>query len=267
VIGSTPGDWLHHSLDDLGLSLVAPIGFVADDMGDDAVILWDGDDDDDERADGDATFEMRRTGMGAGAALEVALHRLGRAGAWTGDCRVVVDGVGVAGREFSSDGAGGPMRGFIAHVDGPFPLIVRAEWPRGDDRFDQMLTMASHVRLTSGLDPFELPGGRRSSITSTSLLLSVAVPGDHDVLDHESTIALRGPGTNWVLRRAEQDLEVVSEPGDAGVASDTTTGVGTLAASVAAGGNRYRVHAEGDDLDLLGAITSSLRYHQFLATI
>jgi hypothetical protein len=257
---------LHHSLDDLGLSLVAPAGFLADDMGDDAVILWDGDADDDERADGDATFEVRRTGMGIGAAMEVALHRLGRAGAWTGDCRVVVDGVGIAGREFSSDGTGGPMNGFLAHLDGPFPLLVRAEWPVADDRRDEMLTMASLARLTSGLDSFEMPGGRRASITSMSLLVSVAVPADHEVLDHDSTIALRGPGTNWVLRRAEQDLEVMAERNDAGIAADVTTGVGTLTAAVAAGGNRYRVTAEGDDLDLLQAITASLRYHQFLMT-
>jgi hypothetical protein len=266
VTSTAPPGWLHHSLDDLGLSVLAPVGYLVDDMGDEAVILWDGSADDDERADGDVVFELRRTGMGAGAAMEVALHRLGRTATWTGECAVVVDGVEVAGRDFASDGAGGPMRGFIAHVDGPFPLLVRAEWPTGDDRREQMLTMASHTRLTSGLDPFELPGGRRSSITSMSLLLSVAVPADHDVLDDGDTIALRGPGTNWVIQRAEQDLEVSAERNDSGIAADVTTGVGTLTATIAAGGNRYRVVAEGDDLDLLRAITASLRYHQFLMT-
>ena len=266
MIPVAPADWLHHSVDDLGLSVLAPVGFLADEMGDEAVILWDGDADDDERADGDPTFELRRTGMGAGASMEVALPRLGRSGAWTGEHELLIDGVSVVARSFSSDGTGGPMRGFIGYLDGPFPLLVRAEWRAGDDRTEQMTTMAAHTRLTSGLDPFELPGGRRSSVASMSLLLSVAVPVDHEVLDHGSTIALRGPGTHWAIARADQDLEVVAERVPTGVAIDMATGVGTLTATVAAGGNRYRVDAEGDDLDLLRAITGSLRYHQFLMT-
>ena len=266
MIRVAPADWLHHSVDDLGLSVLAPVGFLADEMGDEAVILFDGDADDDERADGDATFELRRTGMGAGVAMEVALPRLGRSGAWTGDVGIVIDGVPLAAQSFASDGTGGPMRGFVGYLDGPFPVLVRAEWRAGDDRSDQMTTMAAHTRLTAGIDPFELPGGRRASVSSMSLLLSVAVPVDHEVLDHGSTIALRGPGTHWAIARDNQDLEVVAERGPTGVAIDMTTGVGTLTATVAAGGNRYRVAAEGDDVDLLRAITGSLRYHQFLMT-
>lgn len=266
MIHPVPAGWLHHSVDDLGVSVLAPVGFLADEMGDEAVILFDGDADDDERADGDATFELRRTGMGAGAATEVALHRLGRSGAWTGEHDLLIDGVSVVARSFASDGTGGPMHGFVAYLDGPFPLLVRAEWRAGDDRSEQMTAMAAHIRLIAGIDPFELPGGRRSSIASMPLLLSVAVPDDHEVLDHGSTIALRGPGTHWAIARADQELDVGSEPGPTGVAIDMTTGVGTLTATVAAGGNRYRVSAEGDDVDLLRAITGSLRYHQFLMT-
>ena len=267
MIPAAPSGWLHHSVDDLGVSVLAPVGFLADEMGDEAVVLWDGDaDDDDERADGDATFELRRTGMGAGAAMEVALPRLGRSGSWTGESAIVIDGVPVEARLFASDGTGGPMRGFVGYLDGPFPLLVRAEWRAGDDRSEQMTTMAAHTRLTAGIDPFELHGGRRSSVTSMLLLLSVAVPADHEVLDLGSTIALRGPGTHWAIARADQEIEVVAERGPTGVAIDMATGVGTLTATVAAGGNRYRVVAEGDDVDLLRTITGSLRYHQFLMT-
>lgn len=259
------GEWLHHSIDSLGVSLCAPVGFLAEPLGDERVLLWHGTSDDDERTDRDTTVEFRRTGMTADAAAAVLLSGFGRSGLWTDVGESIVDGLSVPARGFSSDGLGGPMRGLLAYVDGPFPLVIRAEWPVTDNRSAEIMTMLSTIRMTSVLDPIVLPAGRRSSLTSPNLTLSVELPDEVEVIEHLERFVLRGDGWLWVLARAEHDLEVRGTLSTGGVVVNIDSSGEHLAAAVAAGGSRYRVVAEGMDPDLFRRLVESLRYHQFLA--
>lgn len=257
-------EWLHHSIDSLGVSLLAPIGYLVDPVGDEAFVVWDGVDAD-QRSERDVAIELRRTGMAEGAAMAATVSGFGRLGSWTGGIDVELDGMIVVAKLFVSDGLGGPMRGLAVFVDGPFPLVIRAEWADSDDRFEEIVAILATVRMTSTLDPVMLPCGRRSSVTSPALLLSVALPTDAEVIEHLTRLVLRGDGWLWVAARVEQDLECSGARSAGGIAATIDISGQHLAAAVAAGGSRYRVVAEGMDSELFCRLVDSLRYHQFLA--
>ena len=140
-------DLLHFSLDEIGVSVLAPIGYMNDELGDDSVILWD--DPEDYRPDTADTFEVRRLTIRGVAALELCAQRLGRVNRWADDIEVVADGIMCEGRTFLSDGDGGPMKGFLAIVPLEFPVAIRAEWKLDDDRCDEMLMIAKTARFLS----------------------------------------------------------------------------------------------------------------------
>lgn len=252
-------DLLHFSLDEIGVSLLAPIGFLNDELGDDAVVLWD--DPDDYRPDTADTFEVRRLTIRGVAALELCVQRLGRVSRWKDDIEVVADGIICEGRTFFSDGDGGPMMGFLAIVPLEFPVAIRAEWKPDDDRSDEMMAIAASARFLFPRDAH----AAKSSQTHIDFRMSVNVPAGWSRTVSDDHMEMSGPGSRWVLKRATQPaISGTSELLFDDISLTTQTGIGTLWAQVLHTNEEFRVIAEGDDLSTLMEITRSLRFHQFI---
>ena len=250
---------LHFSLDEIGVSVLAAIGYMNDELGDDSVILWD--DPEDDRPETADTFEVRRLTIRGIAALELCVQRLGRVSRWTDDVEVVADGIMCEGRTFVSDGDGGPMKGFLTIVPLEFPVALRAEWKTEDDRCDEMLTIAKSVRFLSPLDGHTA----KSSLTHINFRMSVEVPEGWLGAVSDDRIEISGPGSRWLLRRGSQP-EVV---GTTEVLFDDVSltyhiGIGTLRAQILHTSEEFTVMAEGDDIPTLIEISRSLRFHQFI---
>jgi len=252
-------DLLHFSLDEIGVSVLAPIGFLNDDLGDDSVILWD--DTEDDRPVNADTFECRRISVKGAAALELCVPRLGRVAKWLDQIDLVIDGISCEGRNFLSDGEGGPMRGFIAVVPLDFPVAIRAEWKIGDDRQDEMMALANSARFLSPLDSHP----SKSSLTHVGFRMSVSIPAGWMGEVSQDQIEISGPGSRWMLKRGSGaavngTTELLFE--DISLVSDV--GIGSIQAQVLHTSEEFRVLAEGDDISTLMDISRSLRFHQFI---
>ena len=252
-------DLLHFSLDEIGVSVLAPIGYMNDELGDDSVILWD--DPEDYRPDTADTFEVRRLTIRGVAALELCVQRLGRVSRWADDIEVVADGIMCEGRTFLSDGDGGPMKGFLAIVPLEFPVAIRAEWKLDDDRCDEMLMIAKTARFLSPRDVH----AAKSSLTHIDFRMSVDVPEGWARTVSDDHMEMSGPGSRWVLKRATQPaISGTSEQLFDDISLMTELGIGTLQAQVLHSNDEFRVTAEGDDLSTLMEINRSLRFHPFI---
>ena len=250
---------LHFSLDEIGVSVLAPIGYMNDELGDDSVILWD--DPEDDRPNNADTFECRRLTIRGVAALELCVQRLGRVSRWTDDVEVVADGIMCEGRIFVSDGDGGPMKGFLAIVPLEFPVAIRAEWKLDEDRFDEMLMIAKSARFLSPRDVH----ATKSSLTYIDFRMSVEVPEGWSGAVLDDRIEMAGPGSRWLLKRATQpEISGTSELLFDDISLMTEIGIGTLQAQVLHTSEEFRVLAEGDDISTLMEISRSLRFHQFI---
>jgi len=252
-------DELHFSLDEIGVSVLAPVGYMNDELGDDAVILWD--DPEDDRPDSADTFEFRRLALKGQAARELCVQRLGRVARFVNDTKVVADGIICEGQTFVSDGDGGPMQGFVVIALLEFPVALRAEWKTGDDRLEEMLAIASSTRFLSPRDIHPT----KSSLTHIDFRMSVKVPAGWSGIVTDDRIEMSGPGSRWVLKRATMPaISGASELLFDDISLMTELGIGTLQAQVLHTNDEFRVTAEGDDLSTLMEISRSLRFHQFI---
>ena len=252
-------DELHFSLDEIGVSVLAPVGFMNDELGDDSVILWD--DPEDYRPDTADTFEVRRLTIRGVAALELCVQRLGRVSRWVDDVEIVADGITCEGRNFVSDGDGGPMKGFVAIAPLEFPVAIRAEWKVDDDRRDEMLMIARSARFLSPRDTHVA----KSSLAHIDFRMSVNVPDGWSGAVSDDRMEMSGPGSRWVLKRATQSaISGTSELLFDDISLMTELGIGTLRAQVLHTNDKFLVTAEGDDLSTLMDISRSLRFHQFI---
>jgi hypothetical protein len=250
---------LHFSLDEIGVSVLAPVGFMNDELGDESVILWD--DPEDHRPETADTFEVRRLTIRGIAALELCVQRLGRVSRWTDDIEVVADGIMCEGRTFVSDGDGGQMKGFIAIAPLDFPVAIRAEWKTGDDRQDEMMAMAKSVRFLSPLDIH----ASKSSVTHVGFRMSAGIPAGWTGEVSQDQIEISGPGSRWILKRGSRPaIDGVPELLLEDISLTTHIGIGTLQAQVLHTSEEFRVLAEGDDISTLMDISRSLRFHQFI---
>jgi hypothetical protein len=250
---------LHFSLDEIGISVLASIGFMNDELGDDSVILWD--DPEDYRPDTADTFEVRRLTIRGVAALELCVQRLGRVSRWVDDIEIVADGIMCEGRTFVSDGDGGPMKGFLAIVPLEFPVALRAEWKLHDDRCDEMLMIAKTARFLSPRDVH----AAKSSLTHIDFRISVDIPDGWSGTVSYDHMEISGPGSRWALKRATQPAILgTSEQLFNDISLVAEIGIGTLQAQVLHSNDEFRVTAEGDDLSTLMDITRSLRFHPFI---
>ena len=252
-------DELHFSLDEIGISVLAPVGYMNDDLGNDAVILWD--DPEDDRPDSADTFEFRRLLVKGQAARELCVQRLGRVARFVGDIRVVADGIICEGQTFVSDGDGGPMQGFVVIAPLEFPVALRAEWKADDDRLEEMLVIASSARFLSPRDIHP----NKSSLTHIGFRMSVTVPPGWSGIVTDDCMQISGPGSNWELRKGHRPTFT----GTAEVLFDDISltahiGVGKFLAQIQHPSDEFSVTAEGDDLSTLMEITRSLRFHQFI---
>jgi|688.fasta_scaffold89638_2 hypothetical protein len=252
-------DELHFSLDEIGVSVLAPVGFMNDALGDDSVILWD--DPEDDRPDSATTFEFRRLLVKGSAARELCVQRLGRVSQWMDELNVVADGIVCEGQTFVSDGDGGPMQGFVAIVPLEIPVALRAEWKTDDDRLNEMLAIASSTR-------FLLPRDihlTKNSLTHIDFRMSVDVPEGWTRTVSDDHMEMSGPGSRWVLKRATQPaISGTSELLFDDISLTAHLGVGKLLAQVQHPSDEFSITAEGDDLSTLMEITRSLRFHQFI---
>ncbi len=252
-------DLLHFSLDEIGVSVLASIGFMNDELGDESVILWD--DPEDHRPETADTFEVRRLTIRGIAALELCVQRLGRVSRWADDIEIVADGIICEGRTFLSDGDGGPMKGFLTIVPLEFPVAIRAEWKTGDNRQDEMIAIANSARFLSPLDSHP----SKSSLTHVGFRMSVSIPAGWTGKVSQDQIEISGPGSRWTLKRGSQPAvngtpELLLED----ISLTTLIGVGTLRGQVLHTSEEFRVLAEGDDIPTLMEISRSLRFHQFI---
>ena len=252
-------DLLHFSLDEIGASVLAPIGFMNDELGEDSVVLWD--DPEDDRSESADTFEVRRLPVEGMAGLELCVPRLGRVSRWTGDIEVVADGIVCESRFFRSDGDGGPMEGFVAIVPLTAPVALRAEWKLGDDRLEEMLSIAASTRFLSPLDQHQ----DKSSVSHIDFRMSMTIPVGWNARVAEDFVEITGPGSRWNLSRSFEE----SMTGSTEVLFDDVTviqqlGIGKYTALVSHTGQFFTVVGQGDDLSALADITRSLRFHQFI---
>jgi hypothetical protein len=230
-----------------------------DELGDDSVILWD--DPEDYRPDTADTFEVRRLTIRGVAGLELCVQRLGRVSRWVDDVEIVADGIICEGRNFVSDGDGGPMKGFIAIAPLEFPVAIRAEWKTGDGRQDEMMAMAQSVRFLSPRDIH----ASKSSLTHVGFRMSVSVPAGWAGEVSQDQIEISGPGSRWILQKAiHRDVNGMPEVLLEDISLTAEIGIGTVHAQVLHTSEEFRVLAEGDDISTLMEVSRSLRFHQFI---
>lgn len=259
-----PDHAVHLSCDAIGVSLLAPVGYLSEDaLAEQAVTVWAGPGDD--PGPDAVTIELVRVDSAAGAAMEVGVHRAGRVARWGDDVAIEVDGLAATGRRFVTDGPDGPRHGVFVVVPVAFPLAIRAEWPATMDRFDEIVAIAGTIRLLTPLD--ERAG--RTSACSVGLRLSAWVPTGWAADIGPDHLLVSGPGSQWRAGRVsaatpDTDAEAVEEDLVGDVHLRRSTGIGILHARAEYLSEHVAITGEGDDLTALVAITRSLRAHPFL---